>query len=134
MVGFQPIFDGWNPTPPPSVILVTLRPMVPVLWYFWRQNMHAMTQGTISYMRTCGYFLTRIQTSNDESYRNKLGTDHQCTNQLGAYIASLTKLGKIYHKVLDMRNWPLNSSVEVQLTICRGTTAWNMYKFIYPIL
>ena len=58
---------------PPSVILITLRLLVPGIWSVRQRNVHAMTQGKISYMRTCNYFLIQLQTSNYYSYRTNKG-------------------------------------------------------------
>ena len=82
-----------------------------------------MIKGKRTYIFTYEYFMIRLQTSNDDSYRNERRTDHQINNQLWAYIASLTSRGMISHKGLGMRNWPLPGSVEVQHTRRCGATA-----------
>ena len=134
MVGFQPIFDGCNPTSPRIGILITLRHLVLGIWSIWKLTNNLMNQETRSYMHTCDCFLIRPQTPNGDSYRNEWGTDHQRTDQLGVYVSSLATLGKIYHNGIRHTKLVIPGSMGIQFTTRCDATAWTMYMFIYPIL
>ena len=56
------IFNSWIPTPPPhlqAVYFALLYSGCPVVYLM--TNMHALIQGTRSYISTCKYFPTQIQ-------------------------------------------------------------------------
>ena len=133
MVGFQPIFDGWNPPPPLEVSLSLLDswclvfcPSNNKIWMQWRRGRDNTCMRATNFR--CG---SKQQTTNNTEQTKERPPKHQ--SYIRAYISSLAIWGTIYHKVLGMGNCPLPGSVELQRTRLLGATTWTVYMFIYPI-
>ena len=99
-------FDGRIPTYfwwvesniSPRGILIILRHLVPGIWSVKQLIKHAMMQYIwyYTYMRETNLWYNPKHQTETHTKRKKLF--HKITDPIGAYIASLVTLGKIYYK------------------------------------
>ena len=128
MVGFQPIFGGWNPTSPRVVSWSLLDSRWPVVYpndeYLWNDTGNEIINAHVwllSYLTTA---------SNDDPYNKEWRTEEWVPNQLyGTMLPQLIHGGRFYHKVIRHENWTFSGSMKNKIY----KTLWQYHVWILHV-